>query len=565
VSGLKVRMQIKIPSFALNTYAFRFFLSACCLLCTLALQAQPQKLLEQADSLSRLNQYEAANEKLIAFIKAYPQRKYDLGEAYCESARNCLYLKKLHQAITYNEASVAIRTGIAPDALGWNEKLLARIKLAQGAYEAALDHATKAAAYPYFDDPLMPAEIALLQSEIHQQMGAYGKALEAAEAAREIVHIIEGPEAPVLADIHLQRGKLLALQEQWPAAAAASRSAIALRDHPEANLLLGQAMLAMGNTSRDTKKHLIFAQKRGLQPVKMEASLALARLELANENFNGVMAQLDSAEPLINEQLKSKGHESPLRTTVNAHLGTVAAQADYLRSCAWLLESSEEAPRKAFQAARNGLQFLGDTDSPLRAQLLEQVFLALARMQNNTSKEDILYTDLWNWTQYYLQQSLMEETDNCKTFTPDFQEFRALLPRKTAAVFFLHGVAFDFALYTFEDTLQLIQLEPIEADPVIKALGGATNETMPANAFSILFSPLESYPGKLEKLLLLMPSDWAAARILNLPVPSSVRTGIWPFSRKDQSFEDRYEVLQSCSFTLKGSPENRGKDSPHPH
>jgi TolA-binding protein len=51
-------------------------------LCTLALQAQPQKLLEQADSLSRLNQYEAANEKLIAFIKAYPQRKYDLGEAY---------------------------------------------------------------------------------------------------------------------------------------------------------------------------------------------------------------------------------------------------------------------------------------------------------------------------------------------------------------------------------------------------------------------------------------------------------------------------------------------------
>lgn len=560
MSGLKVRMQTKISS-----YTFRFFLSACCLLCTLLLQAQPQKLLEQADSLTRLNQYDAANEKLIAFIKAYPQRKYDLGEAYCESARNCLYLKKLQQAITYNEASVAIRTNIAPDALGWNEKLLARIKLAQGAYEAALDHATEAAAYPYFDDPLVPAEIALLQSEIHQQMGAYGKALEAAEAAKEIVHIIEGPEAPLLADIHLQRGNLLAIQEQWPAAAAASRSAIELRDHPEANLLLGQAMLAMGNTSPDTKKHLIVAQKRGLQSVKMEASLALARLELTNENFNGVIAQLDSAEPLINDQLNSKGHKSHLHTTVNGSPGKAAAQAAYLRSCAWLLESSEEAPRKSFQAARNGLQLLDDTDPQLRAQLFEEGFLALVRLQNNGSKEDTLYADLWNWTQYYLQQSLMEETTQCKTFTLDYQEFKALLPRKTAAAFFLPGVAFDFALYTFEDTLQLLQLEPIDADPVIKELRAATSEAMPASAFSVLFSPLESYPGKLEKLLLLMPSSWAAARVLNLPVSSFVKTGIWPFRRKDQSLKDRYEVLQSCSFTLKGNPESRGKDNPHPH
>lgn len=555
-------MQTKRLPTALNPYLFRLYLAIGCLLCAVALYAQPQQLLEQADSLADLEQYEAANEKLITFIKTYPQRKYDLGEAYCKRARNCFCLKKLEQAATYNKASVAIRTDIAPDALGWNEKLLARIKLAQGAYAEALRHASEAADYPYFDDPLVPAEIALLQSEIHQRMGAYNDALEAAEVAREIVNIIDGPEALMLADIHLQRSKLLAVQQRWPESAAASRSAIALENSPKGNLLLGQALLATDPSSREAKKHLAFAQKRGLPPVQLEASLALARLELANKRFYGVIAQLDRTDPLINERLSGKGNESTLHTLHDHDYGTAAAQSAYLRACAWLLEPSDEAPMRAFHFAKKGLEALEGTDVQLQQQLLEQGYLALIRLQDSASQPDSLHADLWDWTQQYLEhQPLIDSMPHCEAFTLDWQAFRAALPKKSAAVLFLEGVQSDFAIYAFEDDLQLHQL----TDQVFDATGTTLNKATAAATFSSLFSPLENYSSPLKKLLLLTPPDWPKADVLNMPVPSSVKTGIWPFRQKVQLLNKRYEVLQYCGVTPRASLENQGKDSLHRH
>ncbi|MEQ8703510.1 MAG: hypothetical protein RIC19_06305 [Phaeodactylibacter sp.] len=553
-------MQIKRSTVTLNPFArIAGFVTACFLVVSTA-SAQPQQWLDQADSLAKVQQYKAANEKLSEFTQTYPQRKYDLGEAYFKMARNAFRLNDLSLATQYNQQSADLRMKMNPEALGWNEQLSARIQLVNRQPEPALKHLEKAMAFPFFDDPLVPAEIALLKSEILEQMGAYTEAAQAAEEAVAIVEVVEGADAPIMAALHLQSARMYSSQEEWEKAAHASRLSMSVKDSPEAQLQLGKALLAMGNTTAETQKTLNIAQKQGLPPVQIEASLALAQLELANGHYSGVMAQLDSAEPFINEQLGGKGGESELQT--GRDYTTAAARAAYLRSCAWLLDSDDHSAIQAFRSAQNGLQILGDTDNQLQQQLLEQGFLSLLQYQEEPLPKDTLYASLSSWTQQYLnQQILIGRQDGERAHLLDLETLKASLPSKTVAVYFLKGLQSDFAVYVFGEALNLQQLKPSQ----VRQAFNLSDEPSADPAFSVLFSPLEPYQNKIKSLHILAPAAWPKNSILQTPVPSSMATGIWPFRRKAQSLNERYEVLEYAGFIPTASLKSQGKDSPRLH
>ena len=199
---------------------------------------------------------------------------------------------------------------IAPDALGLNEQLSACIYLAEGQYDAALEHLEKALLYPFFDDPIIPAEIALLESEIQEQRQQYDLALKAARSAAEIVAIVESSEAPLLADIYLQQAHRLATRQDWAAADQACQASLQIEESPEAHLLRGQALLANGQSSEDAKTALAKAQQQGTTAVQIEAWLALAQWELETGKPYGVLAQIDRVPPLISNQQDSRGKQA---------------------------------------------------------------------------------------------------------------------------------------------------------------------------------------------------------------------------------------------------------------
>lgn len=138
-----------------------------------------QDLLNLAEQLTARGKYDESNEQLSALYAAFPNRYYDLSIAYELESYNHLMQGGLYKAVAANEASRNIRFRIMPEMLGLNDLQDGRIALAEGRWQDALLAADRAWEYPYIDDPLIPAEISLLQA------GAFrvGMQLKQAEAA----------------------------------------------------------------------------------------------------------------------------------------------------------------------------------------------------------------------------------------------------------------------------------------------------------------------------------------------------------------------------------------------
>jgi hypothetical protein len=494
--------------------------------CTNVALAQPQELLHKADSLAKALQYEEANATLSAFIKEYPQRKYDLGEAYFKMARNYFHLGQLETATRHNRQSVDLRMAIAPDALGWNEQLSARIHLAAGRYDTALRHLQKALAYPFFDDPLVPAEIALLESKILEKQQQYGPALKASRSAAEIVEILEGQEALLLADIYLQEAHLLSIQKDWTAAAGACRACLGIREYPEAQLLLGRALMASRQAPQDAKSALARAQQTGTTPVQIEAGLSLAQWELENGKSYGVLAQIDRISPLISNQQDSRGKKAGAdKPQINQY--HTLAKMKHLSAQAYLMETSADSHSQARSAVYQGLDALQRSekaDTSLRAKLLELGLMALTHPE----------TDIQAFDQY-LEPFLMAHPVELQRFSSAPQEG---LPR----IHFFETRSAIFGFYADQDTTFMRSLKRDAVRQTLSQLNAGTSEDISYIAFQQLFGPFEARMANKESLELGFPEDWPAQQILQLPTTPEPDGGIWPFKHRPKPIRKKFGI-----------------------
>lgn len=522
-------MQTKRPTSDLNLFTLLsgFVLAFCFSLNTVL--AQPQELLSRADSLSEAFQYEAANAILQGFIQDYPQRKYDLGEAYFKMGRNYFHLEQMETAARCNQQSTDLRMAIAPDALGWNEQLSACIHLAEGQYETALEHLQKARLYPFFDDPLVPAEIALLESEIQEQRQQHDLALKAARSAAEIVEIVESTEAPLLADIYLQQAHLLAAQQDWAATVQACRASLKIEESPGAHLLLGQALLAGKQASEEAKAALAKAQQRGTTAVQIEAGLALAQWELENGKPYGVLAQVDRVSPLINNQQESRGKESGVKKTGKSQSHTIA-KLKLLSAQAHLMEASADSYKQALHAAHAGLeacQRSGKEDTLLEAKLLETGLMALTH-----------------------QEMGAEAFDEQMGFFLDFHpygdwSFAAVSQNKAADISFIETRSALFGRYADQDTAFVKQLNSDAIQRALSELNTGAPDAINHDTFQQLFGPFETLIANKKELTLRLPPEWPDEEILQLPTTPQPESGIWPFRQQPKPIHKRFKIANA--------------------
>ncbi len=541
-------MQIKRPTSALNPFPLLPGLILMLCFGTNVVLAQPQELLHKADSLAKALQYEEANATLSAFIKAYPQRKYDLGEAYFKMARNHFQLGHLETATQCNQQSADLRMAIAPDALGLNEQLSACICLEEGQYDTALEHLKKARLYPFFDDPLIPAEIALLESEIQEQRQEYELALKAARSAAEIVEIVESEEAPLLADIYLQQAHLLATKQDWAAAAEACQASLQIEESPEAHLLLGQALLAIGQPSEEAKAALTKAQEQGTTAVQIEAGLALAQWELENEKPYGVLAQIDRVSPLINNQQVSRGQDTGIHKPGQKQ-DYLIAKMERLRAQAYLMEASPDSYVQALDAAYTGLeawQRSGKEDTLPEDQLLEAGLQALSHRETEVNEFDTLF--------------LMLCHREAQIFSSDPHE-------KAAHIFFLETHSAIFGKYGDADTAFIKQLDYKAIQQIHSKLATEAPDALDYSSFQQIFGPFEALLANKKSLYLSLPKTWPAQKILELPTTPEPDGGIWPFRRQPKPLRERFRINDTPVEGIKHStsPESPGKGSLHPH
>lgn len=524
-------MQIKRPTSDLNPLPL--FSGLILMLCfgTNVVLAQPQDLLYKADSLAKALQYEEANATLSAFTKAYPQRKYDLGEAYFKMAGNHFHLGQLESARQCNQQSADLRMAIAPDALGLNEQLSACISLEEGQYDTALEHLDKARLYPFFDDPLIPAEIALLESKVQEQRQQYDLALKAARSAAEIVEIVESEEAPLLADIYLQQAHLLAIKQDWAAAAQACQASLKIGESPEAHLLLGQTLLAIGQPSEEAKAALTKAQEQGTTAVQIEAGLALAQWELKNEKPYGVLAQIDRVSPLINPQQVSRGQDTGIHKPGQKQ-DYLIAKMESLRAQAYLLEASADSYVQALDAAYGGLdswQRSSKKDTLLEDQLLEVGLQALSHREIEVNE--------------FNTQFLMLYHRGAQIFFADRQE-------KAAHIFFLETRSAIFGKYGDADTAFIKQLDYKAIQQIRSKLDTEAPDALDYNAFQQIFGPFEALLANKKALTLNLPGTWPAQKILELPTAPESDGGIWPFRRQPKPLREHFRINDTPDQTF---------------
>ncbi|MCR9051311.1 MAG: tetratricopeptide repeat protein [Phaeodactylibacter xiamenensis] len=526
LKGLDSRMQIKRPTSALKPFPLLPpLILMLCFGINVAL-AQPQELLHKADSLAKALQYEEANATLSAFITAYPQRKYDLGEAYFKMARNHFQLGHLETATQCNQQSADLRMAIAPDALGLNEQLSACICLEEGQYDTALEHLKKARLYPFFDDPLIPAEIALLESEIQEQRYQYDLALKAARSAAEIVEIVESSEAPPLSGIYLQQAHLLAIKQDWAAAVQACQASLKIEESPEANLLLGQALLADKQPSKEAKTALAKAQQRGSTAIQIEAGLALAQWELENGKPYGVLAQTDRISALINNQQGSRGKKAGANQPHSNQYYT-QAQMKYLSAQAYLMETSADSHAQARSAVYQGLDALQRSekeDTLLQAQLLEQGLMALTHPETGIQAFD-KYLDFYL---IFYPGRLQRFSSDPKAEAPGIQFFET-----RSAV---------FGLYDDADSTFMTRLADEVVRPTLSQLNSGKAEAVNYTAFQQLFGPFEALLAHKESLYLGFPEEWPAQQILQLPTTPEPEGGIWPFRHRPKPIRKKFKI-----------------------
>jgi hypothetical protein len=526
LKGLDSRMQIKRPTSALKPFPLLPpLILMLCFGINVAL-AQPQELLHKADSLAKALQYEEANATLSAFIKEYPQRKYDMGEAYFKMAGNHFHLGQLESATRCNQQSADLRMAIAPDALGLNEQLSACIHLAEGQYDTALEHLDKARLYPFFDDPLIPAEIALLESEIQEQRHQYDLALKAARSAAEIVEIVESSEAPPLSGIYLQQAHLLAIKQDWTAAVQACQASLKIEESPEANLLLGQALLANKQPSKEAKTALAKAQQRGSTAIQIEAGLALAQWELENGKPYGVLAQTDRISALINNQQGSRGKKAGANQPHSNQYYT-QAQMKYLSAQAYLMETSADSHAQARSAVYQGLDALQRSekeDTLLQAQLLEQGLMALTHPETGIQAFD-----------QYLEPFLMAHSGERQLFSSAHQE-------GLSSIHFFETPSAVLGLYRDQDTTFMRPLERDMIRQTLSQLSAGTPEAIRYIAFQQLFGPFEARLANKESLELGFPEKWPAQQILQLPTTPEPDGGIWPFRHRPKPVRKRFGI-----------------------
>ena len=79
-----------------------------------------QNALREAELLSQEREYAASSERLLAFIEAHPERKYDLGRAWSLHSFNLLEQGKNEQARSANEKSFELRRQLRSPAITEN-------------------------------------------------------------------------------------------------------------------------------------------------------------------------------------------------------------------------------------------------------------------------------------------------------------------------------------------------------------------------------------------------------------------------------------------------------------
>jgi hypothetical protein len=526
-------MQIKRPTSDLNPLPL--FSGLILMLCfgTNVVLAQPQDLLYKADSLAKALQYEEANATLSAFTKAYPQRKYDLGEAYFKMAGNHFHLGQLESARQCNQQSADLRMAIAPDALGLNEQLSACISLEEGQYDTALEHLDKARLYPFFDDPLIPAEIALLESKVQEQRQQYDLALKAFRSAAEIVEIVESSEAPLLADIYLQQAHLLTIKQDWAAAAQACQASLQIGESSEAHLLLGQILLAIGQPSEVAKAALAKAQERGSTAVQIEAGLALAQWALKKGKPYGVLAQIDRISPLIHNRQDSRGKDTGIHKPGQGQ-DYLIAKMESFRAQAYLMEASADSYVQALDAAYGGLdawQRSSKKDNLLEDQLLEVGLQTLSHREMKVNEFNTLFL------------MLFFRDKGEQRLSSDVQE-------KAAHIFFLETRSAIFGKYGDADTAFIQQLDYKAIQQTLSKLDTEAPDALNYNDFQQLFGPFEALLANKKALTLNLPGTWPAQKILELPTAPEPDGGIWPFRRQPKPLRERFRINDTPDQTF---------------
>ncbi len=440
------------------------------LLPTLETAAQPQVWLNTADSLYEASHYTASIARLDSFIATYPYRRYDLGEAYWKRSLNHLALGQMRQAETDNQKSADLRKAISPEDLGKNEWLWAKIRLAENKPLEALQRTRRADAFPYLDAPTMPASIAMTRARALLAMGDLESALAATSAAREIVEIIEGPEAPLLGAIFQLEGQVLMRQGTWAAAAEAFEAALALSDQPEVRLALGTAQMQQGALD-EAVRNLKKVQEKGMPEAALSASLKLAELELRARDFSGALAMLETASQFSLPVMQAKGGErSPASP---AGLAQPEASLERLRARAWLLQPANEGRLKAWTAAQRGAAALrkaveeafGRPDAMQALQpewaIFDHGLEAFYALQEDPAYEKDITAKAFEWVQQ-AERTRFEARWQGQRSLPaplTLDTLQAQLPPSTTRLIFYEGESTLFGLALTAENARFIKLE----------------------------------------------------------------------------------------------------------
>lgn len=497
------------------------------LLGPLTATAQPQALLNSADSLYESGHYAASVARLDTFIAAYPSRRYDLGEAYWKRSLNYLALGRINQAKADNKESAKLRKGISPADLGKNEWLWAQIHLAEDKPLQALQRTRRADAYPYLDNPTMPASIAMARARALLAMDAPESALSAASAAQEIVEIIEGPDAPLLADIFQLRGQVLSQQKQWGAAAEAFKAALARSDRPELRLWLGNAQWRQGAVD-EAERNLREAQEKGLPKTALLASLKLAELELGARDFSGALAHLETAGRKGQPAVQARGGEA--KPAENVMPPQSLSSLERLRARAWLLQPAIEGRLKAWAAAQRGAAALSEAVNQAYGQpstmqalqpewaLFEHGLEALFALQEDPAYEKDVTAQAFEWVQQAERTRFQARWQGQRQPLAGIamDSLQALLPPSTTRLVFYEGASAVFGLALNAENAQLAKLDKqallSSGDNLVLALRERDSRGFIVHSqatYQALIGPFEALLKKQRQLELYLPDGLA--------------------------------------------------------
>ncbi|HMQ49867.1 MAG TPA: hypothetical protein PKA00_20585 [Saprospiraceae bacterium] len=166
---------------------------------------QPQKLLAQADSLTRIRWYDQSEMILNQLIIRYPERQFDLAEAHYLRSYNQLMLGDFEAAAASNETSLHFRKKVVPEEISKNYLREGDIFFAQHQYTPALKAYSKALELPLLDDPQTLAMLHLHTGTCFERLENDSSAIHHFQQSWNILSIEEGDknEQTALAKYHL--------------------------------------------------------------------------------------------------------------------------------------------------------------------------------------------------------------------------------------------------------------------------------------------------------------------------------------------------------------------------